>query len=578
MEKLRKEVALLEMKLTQSQEEKREAEVNMMQAAEFGKELLDKNQELTKKVDFIEQEKHEIQMMLQGKLQMEKSLSTELDIARENVKMLEDEKEQKMVQEDEMLGKKEEMWRGRIAELESTIQYMEAKETGLKNRLEIADKQLEDANAMLNQSVAGMSFSEETADLQQENLALIQKKQVLEVELASLKSGLEQEKVVSRGAQAKIEMLQQELEEVQCQITGYVRAVETSREEVIELEAQMEAMRAGQVEVDGKGNSLFSEVEDRRCIVESQLAGLQGKYDTIKAQFDGKVNQLAKVKMHNAQLLNIAGTRGDSGHASRLEELLAAEREKNKVLADRLDSLEVIRPVNVGVVRVEGGGSGEGVKQHTASEEYNYLTSLLAETQTKNEELQTQMHQQLRQNLKDSDKVREMSRKVHTAEMNLSKMKADHYLLKIALENAKGGVAKQEVKKEPKKIVEMIKFDKKEKPKESESKKEEFILKETVIKAKASPPTDKQATKVIRENKENLETPDAEKSEKPRKKSACFKETVEEIDTEGQSESGQLQGEQKDKIKPAKPLGKKRFGGSQNTVKVTDEQPECKQQ
>jgi len=563
-----KEVALLEVKLNESEEKKREAEVNMMQAAQFGKELLDQNQDLKKKVDIIEQEKYELQMMVQSKVQMEKSLATELEITRETLKMMEDEKEQKIAQEDEMLGKKEEMWRGRIAELESTIQYMEAKEAGLKNRLEISEKQLEDANSMLNQSVAGMSFSDEVADLQQENLTLIQKNQALETEIATLSAALEEEKVVSKRAHAKSETAQQELEEVQCEISGYVRAVETSREEVVELEAQMEAMRAGQIEVDSKGNSLFSEVEDRRCIVETQLANLQGKYDAMKVQYDGKVNQLAKVKAHNGQLLSIAGTRGDNGHVTRLEELLAAEREKNKVLAGRLDNLEVVKPVKVEVGRM---GKKEG-EQHTASEEYNYLTSLLEETQKKNEELQAQMHQQLRQNLKDSDKVREMSRKVHSVEMQMAKMKTENYLLKNKLDEVNGG--KGEGKKEQKKIVEMIKFDKKEKVKES--KKEEFVLKETVIKGVKNT-AQLEEVKMSEGNKENLEVNcDNEKVGK-KKKCASFRDTVEEIDVEGQSECGVLQSEEKVKIKPSKPVGKKRFG-SQNTVQVSDQPTDCKQQ
>lgn len=580
VERLTNDLAQLEVKMAEVEERKRDAEENMMRAAQFGKELLEKNQEITGKVDILEQEKYELQMMLQSKLQVEKSLSTELEIARDNVKMMEEERDHNSLQVNEMLGKKEEFWRMRISELESNVKCMEAKEIGLKNRLEISEKQLEDANMMLNQSVAGMSFSEEMGDLQQENLALIQNNQMLETEIGRINAELEEERVVSKGAQVKTEMTQQELEAVQCQITGYLRAVETSREEVVELEAQMEAMRAGQVEVDGKGNSLFSEVEDRRCIVESQMANLQMKYDSMKATYDGKVSQLSKVKMHNAQLLSIAGTRGDNGHAARLEELLAAEREKNKALADRLDVLEVSNPVKMDVIKVvvkgEDGGEDESedIQQHTASEEYCYLTSLLDQTQKKNEELKKQMHQQLRQNLKDSDKIRDMSRKVHATEIQNTKMKTDNYMLKMQLEQAKQKDGKQETKKETKKIVEMIKFDKKENLMESaKGDKKQFLLKETLI--KGSKTSD---SRVKKENKENIDTAEnAQQTVRNPKKSTCFKETVEEIDTEGATECGQLQDEEREKLKPAKPLGKKRFG-SQNTVQVTDQPTECKQQ
>jgi len=60
-----------------------------------------------------------------------------------------------------------------------------------------------------------------------------------------------------------VELLQREVEEVKSKITWYVRAVETSKSEVMKLEAQMEALCAGQLNQDGKGNSLFSEINTR---------------------------------------------------------------------------------------------------------------------------------------------------------------------------------------------------------------------------------------------------------------------------------------------------------------------------
>merc|ERR1712083_106169 len=187
-------------------------------------------------------------------------------------------------------------------------------------------------------------------------------------------------------------------------------------------------------------------------------------------------------------LLSLAGTRGDNGHTARLEELLAAEREKKKELADRLDKLEVINPVKIDVAKVikpEDDNVDEStvIQQHTASEEYSYLTTILDQTQRKNEELQKQLHQQLRQNLKDSDKIRDMSRKVHATEIQMTKMKTDNYMLKMQLETAKQKDGKQESKKETKKIVEMIKFDKKENLKDDVKEgAKQFVLKETIIK------------------------------------------------------------------------------------------------
>ena len=63
---------------------------------------------------------------------------------------------------------------------------------------------------------------------------------------------------------ARAEALARELEEAQCEVVSYTRQVDRVKEEVQELEQQLELERQGKVDRDGKGNSLFSEVEDRR--------------------------------------------------------------------------------------------------------------------------------------------------------------------------------------------------------------------------------------------------------------------------------------------------------------------------
>ena len=70
--------------------------------------------------------------------------------------------------------------------------------------------------------------------------------------------------------------------------------------------------------------------------------------------YDSKVQQLTKVKVHNTQLLRMLGSRGGGGNEERLEELLAAERDKNSDLANRLEALEQL---GCDVPRTGGGAS-----------------------------------------------------------------------------------------------------------------------------------------------------------------------------------------------------------------------------
>ena len=194
-----------------------------------------------------------------------------------------------------------------------------------------------------------------------------------------------------------------------------------------ELEALLEAERQGKLDRSGKGNSLFSEVEDRREKVEVQLKVFEEKFSLLKENYDSKLRELQKTKLHNAQLLGLVGGRGGGEeHSERLEQLLEVERERNRQLSDRLDSLEkggvvghMVAAEDLGpAVQKEGSIECE-VGQHTTSPEFAYMAGLVKELRGRVGELQGQMQAQLRQNLQDSDKLREMARKVNLAETSL---------------------------------------------------------------------------------------------------------------------------------------------------------------
>jgi len=580
----------LEEMLRSAETRARDAEAMMYQAAEYGKTLLEQNMELEAAKEAAMQEKHELVLKLQAKVGVEAALVGELEAMREAVRVKEEEERLNEERETEKWEKKEETWRARIAEVEAALASCEVKEQGLKERLEVAEAQLEEA-AQLNVSISGdRSLTGEVAELQAANVELLTERQALQLEVTRLKTEVEDAKAEARKEAAKAEVLAREVEEVQVEVVGYTRQVEAAREEVVELEALLEAERQGKLDRSGKGNSLFSEVEDRREKVEVQLKVFEEKFSLLKENYDGKLRELQKTKLHNAQLLGLVGGRGGGEeHSARLEELLEVERERNRLLSERLDSLENCGVVGQAVVEeqvpiVVAGNKEEG-GQHTTSPEFSYMAGMVKELKSKNSELQGQMQAQLRQNLQDSDKMREMAMKVKTTETSLKQARAENYALKMKLDQEKSKRGDQKVeKKESKLIVEMLKFEKEEK-KEEMIKKEEhpFVLKEVVSGKQPSldiervtppPPIDDVAI----ENKEN--SPSISKvvntsDEKP-KKSAMFADIVEVHDTEtGVVEKNNLKEEPLEKAKVrARPQGRKQGG----KAVLAKEAPECKQQ
>lgn len=215
------------------------------------------------------------------------------------------------------------------------------------------------------------------------------------------------------------------------------------------------------------------------------------------------------------------------------------------------------------------------------------MAGLVKELKSRVGELQGQMQAQLRQNLQDSDKLREMARKLNLAETSLKQARAENYALKMKLDQEKSKKGDQKVeKKEPKLIVEMLKFEQEEKKGDVKVEEQPFVLKEVVLgnperdMVTPPPPIDD----VTNENKENSSPAfvglhvggGQKKGEKPKKKCAMFADTVEVRDTEtGLVETNNLKEEPEEKAKVKIRAQGRKQGGK---AVIAKEAPECKQQ
>ena len=81
------------MTVIQAEARAAEAEEKMRQAAEIGKDLLEKNMQMGAELDVLQQEKHEINLRLQTKLNVEKSLLGEVENLRDAIRQLEEKRE-----------------------------------------------------------------------------------------------------------------------------------------------------------------------------------------------------------------------------------------------------------------------------------------------------------------------------------------------------------------------------------------------------------------------------------------------------------------------------------------------------
>lgn len=73
--------------------------------------------------------------------------------------------------------------------------------------------------------------------------------------------------------------------------------LQKNKDEVMELQLELESLRLAETDPARKGNSLFAEVEDQRQAMEKQLINYKTNYNILKNQYDIKTQQLAKMKV-----------------------------------------------------------------------------------------------------------------------------------------------------------------------------------------------------------------------------------------------------------------------------------------
>ena len=158
-----------------------------------------------------------------------------------------------------------------------------------------------------------------------------------------------------------------------------------------------------------RGNSLFSEVDDRRQIVEVNYKRLREQFSSMKQQYDKKDQQLMKVKTQNVALLNRASANEmnpDHGQLLHLQDLLEREKNKNKQLTEIFENLQSNSTSDGNKLRVDNG-------------------------------IHDSIRLQMRQNLETDEKNQQLTRKLIAMERNERKMKAENYQLKTELSNLK---------------------------------------------------------------------------------------------------------------------------------------------
>ncbi|KAL5112487.1 hypothetical protein TcWFU_007309 [Taenia crassiceps] len=206
----------------------------------------------------------------------------------------------------------------------------------LQSELELSEKKvtdLESQNALLRERIDILELTKESTTL---NTTVENTTNELIAEVDSLKTRLLSEVSEKERMHALLEEKEQDLDAAKLQINELQLAVKDLREETCDLTAELESfkLQAGSVG-DSRGNSLFSEVEDRRRRAELLVKNQQIALDELKNELNSvqRESQRKILQLQRAIESNVA--KADSALITQLY----AEVDRLKTEVSRLESI-----------------------------------------------------------------------------------------------------------------------------------------------------------------------------------------------------------------------------------------------
>ncbi|KFW00667.1 PREDICTED: protein Spindly [Eurypyga helias] len=443
----------------------KEAENERRKAAQYGLHLLEsqsevQNQldqtrrELTEKTEKFEQEKYSLQREIELKNRMLESLSFECDsIKQQQNVQLDKQKEQLARVYGQEIGDLKNKLENLKAELDETRLSEKQLRHKVDHQKEIIAAKSEELHMMSER--VHETMSSEMLNLQIELTELETVKASVEEKLNELQYNKEQLELINSNLRNQLERLQGEKEEREKEAVSYCNALEKAREANQELQVQLDHAVQQSLDPTSKGNSLFAEVEDRRAEMERQLISVKIKYQSLQKQHAFTREQLQRMKLQMATLLQMKGSQAEFEQLERLQSMLEQKNGEIEDLLMKVRQLEKFKTLYESMEESRGGGSSKGRE----SEDGYYADLLQMKLDNSNKETETLKNELSLQRMKalyESQRVLEVERKLFTNERHLQACQSENMNLRVMLDELK-------MKYEPEEIFKATKIKKREK-------------------------------------------------------------------------------------------------------------------
>ncbi|XP_015731434.1 protein Spindly isoform X2 [Coturnix japonica] len=441
----------------------KEAENERRKAAQYGLHLLEsqneiQNQldqirrELTEKTEIFEQEKYSLQREIELKNRMLESLSFECDALKQQQNVQLDKQKEQLARAH---GQEVNDLKCKLENLKAELDETRLSEKQLRHKVdhqkEIIAAKTEELHMMSER--VHETMSSEMLNLQMELTELESVKANVEEKLNELQYSKEQLELINSNLRNQLERLQGEKEEREKEVVSYCNALEKAREANQELQVQLDHVVQQSLDPTSKGNSLFAEVEDRRAEMERQLISVKIKYQSLQKQHAFTREQLQRMKLQMATLLQMKGSQAEFEQLERLQSMLEQKNGEIEDLLVKVRQLEKFKTLYENMEECRASTSSKGGE----SEDGYYADLLQMKLDNSNKETETLKNELSLQRMKalyESQRVLEVERKLFTNERQLQACQSENMNLRVMLDELK-------MKYEPEELLKVTKIKKK---------------------------------------------------------------------------------------------------------------------
>uniref|UniRef100_A0A674GV40 Protein Spindly n=1 Tax=Taeniopygia guttata TaxID=59729 RepID=A0A674GV40_TAEGU len=408
----------------------KEAENERRKAAQYGLHLLESHNEvqnqldqtrceLTEKTEKFEQEKYTLQREIELKNRMLESLNFECDSLKQQQNVQLDKQKEQL---DRAYGQEISNLKNKLENLKAELDETRLSEKQLRQKVE-HQKEIIAAKSeelhMMSERVHE-TMSSEMLNLQIELTELQSQKANDEEKLSELQCSKEQLELVNSNLCNQLERLQGEKEEREKEVVFYCNALE---------------------------------VEDRRAEMERQLISVKVKYQSLQKQHAFSREQLQKMKLQMATLLQLKGSQAEFDQLERLQSML---EQKNGEIEDLLMKVRQLEKFKSLYENMEESRPANGAKGSDSENGYyaDLLQIKLDNSNKETEALKNELSLQRMKALYESQRVLEFERKLFTNERHLQACQSENMNLRVMLDELK-------MKYEPEELLKGSKIKKK---------------------------------------------------------------------------------------------------------------------